>query len=461
MYLDSGLPTDICRDYDTDNAPLAEILSVKSSEAAFQRVDDRVLNQMQKASFGYFLHEFNPVNGLIRDKTAADSPCSIAAVGMALTVIPIGVERGFVTRADAARGTLTMLRFFADSEQSQSATATGYKGFYYHFLDMETGRRVWRSELSSLDTGILIAGVLTAGQYFTHAGKAETEIRALSDLLYRRVDWQWMCAGNAALCLGWRPERGFLPWHYTGYNEALFLYLLGLGSPTFPLPTAAYDAWLSTYKWRRIYGIEYLHAGPLFIHQLSHMWVDFRGIRDAFMAARDCDYFENSRRATLVQQAYAIRNPRRLAGLHAFCWGTTACDGPGPALRKAAGRKRRFFDYTPRGVPYGPDDGTIAPWAAVASLPFAPEIVLPTIAHFRTLKLHEANPYGFKASFNPSFPTDKSHPAGWVSPWHFGINEGPTVIMIENYRSGFLWDLMRDCPAFRTGLNRAGFQAVA
>ena len=269
-----------------------------------------------------------------------------------------------------------------------------------------------------------------------------------------------MRGGNTAICLGWTPERGFMRWHYTGYNEALSLYLLALGSPTFPLPAETYDNWLSTYKWRRIYGIDYLHAGPLFIHQLSHIWVDFRGIRDGFMREHDCDYFENSRRATLIQQAYAIKNPRKLAGYGELVWGTTASDGPGPAVKSIAGRNLRFYDYTARGVPHGPDDGTIAPWVAVASLPFAPDIVLPTIENFARLKLHEANPYGFKASFNPNFPCNTPHPAGWVSPYHFGINEGPTVMMIENYRTGLVWDLMRRCSYLRLGLERAGFRLM-
>jgi len=268
-----------------------------------------------------------------------------------------------------------------------------------------------------------------------------------------------MCGRNTAVCLGWTPERGFMPWHYTGYNEALILYVLGLGSSRFPLPAEAYDAWLSTYKWRRIYGIDHVAAGPLFIHQMSHIWIDFRGIRDSYMHGRRLDYFENSRRATLVQQAYAIRNPRHLAGYGEFSWGTTASDGPGRMVVDVDGVKRRFFGYVARGVPHGPDDGTIAPWVAVASLPFAPEIVLPTIEHFQELRLHTPNPYGFKASFNPTFP-EKPHPAGWVSPYHFGINEGPTVMMIENFRTGFLWKLMRQSPTLRRGLERAGFRAV-
>jgi hypothetical protein len=417
----------------------------------------RRLDDLQCASFGYFLREVNPANGLVADKTAADSPCSIAAIGMALTAYPVGVERGFITRADAITRVLTTLRFLSQAEQGAAREASGYKGFFYHFLDMKSGRRAGKCELSSLDTAILMAGVLTAGQYFIHDSQDEAEIRALAETLYSRVDWNWMRNGDAAIRLGWTPERGFLRWHYTGYSEALILYILALGSSSFPVPPTAYDAWLSTYRWRRLYGIDYLYAGPLFIHQTPQIWVDFRRLRDRFMRAHDCDYFENSRRATLVQQAYAIRNPRGFAGYGEFSWGVTASDGPGKASRHIDGRHRRFFDYAARGIPFGPDDGTIAPWAALASLPFAPEIVLPTIAAFAELEPRAANPYGFNASFNPTFGHDHPYPAGWVSPHRFGINEGPVVTMIENYRAGLIWSLMRDCPAVRDGLRRADF----
>ena len=159
----------------------------------------------------------------------------------------------------------------------------------------------------------------------------------------------------------------------------MLLYVLGLGSPAHPLPESCYTAWTSTYRWEHCYGYEYLYAGPLFTHQLSHIWIDFRGIQDAFMRAKGIDYFENSRRATYVQQQYAMDNPLKFAGYGRNCWGITASDGPGPDTIKVSGIERQFFGYLGRGVPYGPDDGTIAPWAAVASLPFAPEIVLPTI----------------------------------------------------------------------------------
>ena len=257
---------------------------------------------------------------------------------------------------------------------------------------------------------------------------------------------------------GWKPESGFLKYRWAGYDEAMLLYILGLGSPAHPLPESCYTAWISTYRWEHAYGYEYLYAGPLFTHQLSHLWIDFRGIQDAFMRVKGIDYFENSRRATYVQQQYAMDNPLKFVGYGRYCWGITASDGPGFETIKLNGIERQFFGYLGRGVPYGPDDGTIAPWAVVTSLPFAPEIVLPTIDYFiNRVKLTELNPYGFKATFNPTYRVESSSPCGWVSPWHYGLNQGPIVLMIENYRTGLLWQLTRDCPYVASGLHRAGF----
>lgn len=417
-----------------------------------------LLTDLQKESFAYFLNMVNPANGLVRDKTAADSPASIAAVGMALTIYPIGVERGFMDRRHAIDLTLAALHFFAASEQGTAPDATGYKGFYYHFLDMETGRRTWDCELSSIDTALLIAGVLAAAQYFDGDDIDEATIRELATMLYRRVDWRWMLAGTALLNHGYKPKSGFLKWYWEGYDEALILYVLALGSPTFPIERASYTAWTATFEWKTEYGIDYLYAGPLFIHQMSHLWLDLRGLQDDFMAAHDADYFENSRRATRVQQQYAIHNPMGFAHYSALCWGFTASDGPGNAVKTIDGVRRRFYGYAARGVPYGPDDGTVAPWVAAASLPFAPEIVLPTIEFFHRLPLCHTDPYGFKASFSTTFRGPDDDKAGWVSPHHFGINEGPTVIMLDNYLHDFTWQRMRANPYLRTGLTRAGFR---
>ncbi|PYQ13840.1 MAG: hypothetical protein DMF80_14130, partial [Acidobacteria bacterium] len=386
----------------------------------------RILDELQRESFSYFLHETNHRNGLVRDKTRKAWPASIAAVGMALAADPVGVERGFLTRKEAVRRTLTVLRFLWRGPQGRQPDATGYRGFYYHFLDMQTGRRAHRSELSTVDTTLLLAGALTAAAYFQHDNKAEAEIRKLADALYRRADWRWALNRGATVSHGWKPDRGFLKYRWEGYDEALILYILGLGSPTFPLPQESYDAWLSTYSWRKIYGYELVHAGPLFVHQMSHLWIDFRGIRDRYMRQRGLDYFENSRRATYVQQEYAVRNPRGFEGYSRNCWGLTASEGPGPRTLRVDGVDRRFYDYVARGVPTGPDDGTLAPWAVTTSLPFAPEIVVPSIRYFTKLDLRAAHPYGFKATFNPTFPDrgPTHNKWGWVSPHHFGINQG-------------------------------------
>ncbi|PLY39794.1 hypothetical protein CSZ94_24450 [Janthinobacterium sp. ROICE36] len=420
------------------------------------------LTDLQRNSFGYFLQEVSAKTGLARDKTRPHWPASIAATGLALTTYPIGVERGWMSRALALERTLTTLQFLAVSKQGGAADASGHHGFFYHFLDIDSGKRVWDCELSSIDTALLIAGVLTAAAYFQADTDDEAQVRSLADRLYRRVDWNWMCHGGELVCHGWTPEGGFLPWHWEGYDEALILYVLALGSPTHPVAPASYAAWLRSYEWRDIYGIELLYAGALFIHQMSHIWIDFRGIADSFMRARGIDYFENSRRATQVQQQYAMRNPLNFDQYGQFCWGFTACDGPGAVSRKIDGIERTFYGYVARGAPYGPDDGTLAPWAVVASLPFAPDIVLPTIHAFAKRRLHEANPYGFKASFCPTFGEGSGvcREAGWVSPYHFGINEGPTVVMIENYRSDLVWRLLRQCPPIICGLRQAGFDGA-
>jgi hypothetical protein len=422
------------------------------------RVVGAQIETLQRETFGYFEHEVNPENGLAIDKTAPSSPASIAATGFALAAYPVGVERGFISRDAAVRRTLTTLRFFAASPQGPQPDATGYQGFYYHFLDMQTGRRAWQCELSTIDSAFLLAGVLTAAEYFDADTDDEHEIRTVADGLYRRTNWRWAQNDGLTLTHGWSPECGFLQYRWEGYDEGLFLYVLALGSPTYPLAGEGFAAWCSTYQWKSRYGYDYLYAGSLFTHQLSHIWIDFREIQDPFMRGKGSDYFENTRRATHVQQQYASENPLNFSGYDPNCWGITASDGPGPATLKIDGVERQFFNYIARGVPFGPDDGTIAPWAVVASLPFAPEIVLPSIEYFiRELKLKENNPYGFKATFNATFPTKTGSRCGWVSPWHYGLNQGPVVLMIENYRSELLWRLTRQCPHVVAGLRRAGF----
>ncbi len=422
------------------------------------RVIGAELETLQRETFGYFEHEVNCGNGLVIDKTAPNSPASIAATGFALAAYPVGVERGFISRAKAVERTLATLRFFSSSPQGPEPDATGYQGFYYHFLDMQTGRRAGQCELSTVDSAFLLAGMLTAAAYFDGNRAEEAEIRGLADALYRRADWRWAQNEGATLTHGWNPESGFLRYRWEGYDEGLLLYMLALGSPTHPLAGDGYAAWCSTYQWKTHYGFDYLYAGSFFTHQLSHLWIDFRGIQDRFMRDKGIDYFENTCRATHVQQRYAIENPLKFKGYGHNCWGITASDGPGPDCIKIDGIERQFFNYVARGVPFGPDDGTIAPWAVAASLPFAPDIVLPLIEYFiRELHLKANNPYGFKATFNATYPVQSGSPCGWVSPWHYGLNQGPIVLMIENYRSELLWRLTRQSPYIVSGLRRAGF----
>jgi hypothetical protein len=422
--------------------------------------DLEMLDRLRSVSFDYFRHEINSANGLIADKTQPGAPCSIAAVGLGLSVYTVAVERNLLSRAEAIERTLTLLRFFRSSPQGPESDATGYKGFYYHFLDMQTGRRAVQCELSTVDTAILIAGILTAANYFTGTSEEDLEIQELAEFLYRRVDWQWALNGATTISHGWRPESGFLPFRWdTGYSEALILYVLALGSPTFPIDPKGYADWTSTFEWKKIYDIEYLYAGPLFIHQMSHLWLDFRGIQDDFNRKTGIDYFENSRRATYVQRQYGIENPQKFAHYHKYGWGLTASDGPGPAVLEVDGVQRIFFDYTARGVPYGPDDGTISPWAVVASLPFAPEIVIETVHHaIERLRLKGFSPYGFDASFNPTFPATTRNIHGWVSPWIFGLNQGPIILMIENFQSELIWKKIQKCAYIVDGLRRAGFR---
>ncbi len=415
------------------------------------------LARLQFTTLLYYLHCTNPDNGLVRDKTQEDAPASIAAVGMALATIPVLVERGIVIRKFAAKIARRRLQFLLECPQGPEPDASGYKGFFYHFLDIETGRRVWECELSTIDSAFLFAGALTVAAYFDGDGAEEAEIRRLANALYERADWNWACDHGLTLTHGWRPENGFIPYRWRGYDEGLLLYILGLGSPTHPLPPEAYAAYTESYDWRNLYGRELLYSGPLFTHQLSHMWIDFRGIRDEFMREHNSDYFQNSRHATFVQQEYAIRNPLNFVGYGEHCWGFTASDGPGWTKRTVNGVEREFFDYIARGAPFGPDDGTVSPWAVVASLPFAPEIVIPTVWNCARMNLGMTRLYGFKPSFNRSFPVDGTESGWWVSPYHFGIDQGPVVLMIENYRTGLLWNIMRRCEPLVVGLRRAGF----
>jgi hypothetical protein len=431
----------------------------QSSRSRPHKSDGAMLDALQRATFNYFLKEANPENGLIADSNRPGSRASIAVVGVGISIYIAAVKRKILSRGDAAAKVVTILRFLHASPQGPEPDACGYKGFYYHFLDMKTGCRAGGCELSTIDTAMLMAGILNAAVWFTHDTAREREIRELVKALYARVDWQWAQDGAATLTHGWKPESGFLPNRWDrGYSEALILYVLAAGAPVHPIGPEGYRQWVSSFEFKKIYDLNYIYAGPLFIHQLSQMWLDLRGIRDELNRKTGFDYFENSRRATYVHRQYAMENPHNFKGYSESVWGLTASDGPGPATISVDGVRREFYGYLARGAPFGPDDGTVSPWGVVASIPFAPEIVIDTIRHaIENLKLDEHSEYGFEASFNLTFPEKGKSPHGWSSPSIFGLNQGPVVLMIENFQNGLVWNTMRDCPWIVQGLRRLGF----
>jgi hypothetical protein len=428
-------------------------LSARKNDLA--RLPDReLLERLQRSAFTYFTDYSNSENGLVADTSRPGSPASIAVVGFALSCFPVAVANGWTSRPVAAKRTLRILQFFSQSRQSEEADASGYKGFYYHFLDMQTGKRVWHCELSLIDTALLMAGILTAAGYFDGDGE-EALIRQLADALYRRVDWRWAKNATHTVAQGWKPECGFLHYGWEGYNEATILYVLALGSPTFALATSDYEAWGLTYQWENVLDQDVLCSGPLFTHLYSHAWLDFRGIRDAFMREKDSDYFENTKRTIRLHREYGERNPHNFKGYGRDFWGISAGEGPSDQQLRLDGRDLRFFGYMSRGVPYGPDDGTIAPWAMLAALPFDAAAALAGTRHLLGEYPQVCTGDRFSSGFNPTLPMDGQ---GWLSEGCYGLDQGLVVMMIENHRTGLIWDIFKRCPYVRAGLSRAGFR---
>jgi hypothetical protein len=430
-----------------------------------------LLDDLEQRSFRFFWETTDPATGLAPDRWPTPSFASVAAVGFALSSYPVGAERGWVTRTQAAERTLATLRFFWEAPQGPEPHGrTGHKGFFYHFLDMRTGTRFRDVELSTIDTALFIAGALHCAAWFDGEDAREREIRRLAEATYARVDWRWAQVRAPAISHGWNPEVGHLAHDYKGYNEAMILYLLALGSPTHAVDASAWEAFTSTYgpAWGTDYGQTYLRYPVLFIHQFTHCWVDFRGLQDAPMRRHGMDYAENTRRATLAQRAYAIANPEGWAGYGPEQWGFTACDGPADVVRPFGGRPRRFISYSARGMGGGLhnyDDGTIAPYAAGCSLPFAPGVALPALASMQQrLGRHIYGRYGFFA-FNQSFRdtgVKLTHGRivpgfGWVDIDYLGIEVGPLLAMLGNHRGELVWRAMRKSPYLRRGLQRAGF----
>lgn len=425
-----------------------------NADALQHATDADLLDRWQRAAWDYFPEATVATTGLVADNSRVDAPISIAVVGFALASYPVATARGWTARNEAVAHCLSILRFLRDSDQSGGVEATGFKGFYFHFLDPRSGRRVWRSELSMIDTAFLIAGALTAARYFDAETPAESELRELVDFLYRRVDWAWSQEGSKTIWQGWKPECGFLNYGWEGYSEALLLYVLALGSPTFS-DGSCFKAWTATYQWENLYDHDYLHAGPLFVHHFSHAWLDLRGIRDPFMRAKESDYFENSRRAAYVQRQYAQLNPHGCAGFEQNCWGLSSGDGPSDELPAMFDEPRRSFGYAARGVPFGPDDGTLCPTSVLASVPFAPEISIACLRNIVARYPEVMTDGRLTSGFNPGLADADGR--AWVSPGHFGLDQGIVVLMLENHRSGMVWNLMRDCSYIRDGLRRAGF----
>jgi hypothetical protein len=405
--------------------------------------DDDFLEYLQQTAFDYFWYETNPENGLIRDRSDPACDASVASMGFGLSAVCIAVDHGWLSRAQAAARVRRTLETLWEKPQGPGLTGTiGYRGWFYHFLDMGTALRSGTSELSSIDTALLLAGVLDTEQYFSGPLPDEAAIRQLAQAIYARVDWAWMMHEGSTVGMGWRPESGFIQNRWAGYNEAMILYVLGLGASTNALPAPVWRTWTGSYQWVTYAGQSFVSFPPLFGHQYSHCWLDFRHSTDPCLRDKGLTYFENSRRATLAQRLYCIANPQHFAGYSSNVWGLTSCDGPGIAP---------FLAYVARGAPPAlNDDGTIAPTAAGGSLPFAPEYCLPALRyfydHFRT-QLWTG--YGFRDAFNLQ--------ANWWGPHVLGIDQGPILLMAENFRFGRVWNRFMKSKVVRRGMNAAGF----
>jgi hypothetical protein len=399
-----------------------------------------LLDTLQHTAFDYFWNEANPTNGLIKDRSAPNSVCSIASTGFGLSAICIGIDHGWVSRAAGRARIQTTLDTFLNGPQDSVPSGTiGYQGWFYHWLDMNTARRTWDSELSSIDTALLLAGMIDAREYFDQADSGDSLVRATVDSIVYRVNWNFMrgMPQDVFLRMAWKPGSGFSGFgNWVGYNEAMILYILAIGGPVNAIPGNFWQAWDSGYDWRTHYGYSFVEFPPLFGHQYSHCWVDFRYIQDDYMRTQGITYFENSRRATLAQHAYCIDNPENWTGYSEVLWGITASDVPGGYLARGA-------------PPEMNDNGTIAPTAAASSIAFTPEIVIPTLHNMFDNWPALWTAYGFRDAFNPH--------VNWYGAHVLGIDQGPIILMIENYRTVNVWRRVMRNPWIQSGLTRAGF----
>ena len=443
----------------------------RRAQTAFRptAAQEAFLDTLEHRTFQWFWDLSDPSTGLTPDRAPTRSFASVSATGFALTAYPIGIERGWVDRAAARERVLNTLRFFWSARQDTAGQgATGYQGFYYHFLDLGTGARFDRVELSTIDTALLLAGALFCQSYFDTADPADVAIRALTDSLYARANWNWAMVRPGLISHGWDPENGFLPYDWGGYNESMMVPIMAMASPTHPLGPEVWAKWARGCRWGSYEGYDHIGFPPLFGHQYSHVWLDLRGVQDSLMRAHGIDWFENSRRATLAQRAYAMKNPSRFRGYGARLWGLSACDGPIDGKVTIDGAERSFRTYAARGASFREviDDGTIAPTAAAGSIAGAPGVVTPVLMAMRAdWGGHAFNRYGFVDALNPTLNVatrvqqgEVIPGIGWFDSDQLGIDQGPIIAMIENARSGLVWRVMRRNPHIVLGLRRAGFR---
>ena len=423
-------------------ASLAILIGL-SAQSAGALTTPALLDSLQHSAFRFFWQEANPANGLVKDRSTAGSPASIASVGFGLSAICIGVDHGWVTREAARDRVRTTLETFWTGPQGSGASGfIGYKGLFYHFLDMNTATRTWACEVSTIDTALLMAGILDAAHYFDAADPDEVDIRALADSIYRRADWNFFRNFNPGILMGWKPGTGFSGFgQWVGYNEAMILYTLALGSPTFPVPATAWNVWTSGYDWLTYYGYTFINFPPLFGHQYSHCWIDYRYIQDNYTRTQGITYFENSRRATLAQRNYCIANPGGWTGYGENLWGITASDDP--------------FGYSARGAPPPQNDnGTIAPTAPAGSIAFTPNESIAVLHNlYDSYYAQLWGPYGFRDAFNLEL--------NWWATDYIGIDEGPIIIMIENHLTGATWGRFMQNEHIQLGLERSNFLPAA
>lgn len=410
-----------------------------------QLTDDEFLDFLQETAIDFFWYEANPLNGLIKDRSTSGSSCSIASIGFGLTAICIGMDHGWIPAVAGRDRVLTTLKTLYYLPQGSGLSGyAGYNGFFYHFLDMNSGLRAGSSELSSIDTALLLAGILFAKEYFLpFSDSGSHDICLYADSIYDRVNWKWMEAQYSGIYMQWTPENQFNnvgPW--VGYNEAMIMNTLAAGSPTNPANGKyLYLSWTSGYSWQTQYGYSYLVFPPLFGHQYSECWIDYRNINDPYMTWKGITYFENSRRATLAQQAYCAANPGHFTAYSDSIWGLTASDDPS--------------GYLAHGAPPAQDDnGTLAPTAPAGSIAFTPTQSIEALrAIYNMYRTQLVTPYGLGDAFNPSM--------GWFDNQNIGIDEGPIAIMIENYRTQKVWSLFMQNQDIQNGLKALYFSPVS